>query len=82
MVNWYKYNQPYSFVYFATLIDKEAVTNTQETNGCLYIPNCPTNNTSNGINLYFNQIWAYFGQSISDQILNEFLPNSNLYVIN
>ncbi|MFY7734439.1 MAG: hypothetical protein ACOVSR_13215, partial [Bacteroidia bacterium] len=30
--------------------------------------------------MYFNQIRAYFGQSIADQILNEFLPISNFYV--
>jgi len=63
-------------VYYATLIDAATITSTQQSNLNLYTsaPN------SNGINLYFNQIRAYFGQSIADQILNEFLPNSNLYV--
>ncbi|MBJ7428017.1 MAG: hypothetical protein JHD28_03540 [Bacteroidia bacterium] len=63
-------------VYYATLIDVDAVTTTQQSNLNLYT----TAPNSNGINLYFNQIRAYFGQSIADQILNEFLPNSNLYV--
>lgn len=63
-------------VYYATLIDAATITSTQQSNLNLYT----TAPNSNGINLYFNQIRAYFGQSIADQILNEFLPNSNLYV--
>jgi hypothetical protein len=30
--------------------------------------------------LYFNKIKTYFKQSIHDQLVDKFLPNSNLYL--
>lgn len=79
MVNWYKLNQPYSFLYFATSADVSAVTTYQTNNTGLYKPS-GTPLSSNGISFYFNEIKTYFGQSLVDQLLNTFLSSSNLYI--
>ena len=79
MVNWYKNNQFYPFVYYATLADIAAVTTYQTNNTGLYKPSgAPA--SSNGISFYFNEIKTYFGQSLVDQLLDTYLSSSNLYI--
>ncbi|MES2382830.1 MAG: hypothetical protein V4538_17415, partial [Bacteroidota bacterium] len=76
MVAWFKNNMAYQFVYQSVFIDAAPVTTFQAANPTLY----NSSGTGNGIKQYFNAIRTYYGQSITDQLLNEYLPTSNLYV--
>jgi len=77
-----KNQDPYQFVRIASGINFGAVliSNYQSANKCLYIANCASGNTHNGMKEYFNEIGNYFGNIQRYELEDEYMSVSKYYV--